>query len=819
MLLPFVLGAATSLAHALGQTASVSAVSVPLLLPSGVAYDASGNLYVAETQAHRVRKIDTSGRITTVAGDGTQGFSGDGGAATAAQLDSPAALAFDGGGNLYICDSHNGRVREVSGTTGTITTVVGTGTPGFAGDGGIATKATLDLPVGLAADASGDLWIADARQHRIRRVDAATGLIRTVAGTGMQGFSGDGGLATAAMIDTPSGLAVDAAGDVFLADAHNHRVRRVDAASGVITTVAGDGGPGGFVAGPTAATTRLILPRGLALDAAGSVYVADAGAQRLLLLDATAGTITTVAGSGIEGFSGDASGPLSATMDAPRGTVVSPGGLLTFADSENGRVRQVTVAPVIETIAGLGGVASSGGPGLSEVNVALSGPNATTYGIGSLTAQVTTNGSASGTITLMEGGGVIATAALVENGASFNLAALPAGAHTVAASYSGDGGHAAAVSAPMLVTVSPAFVSATPNSASRAYGAATTGLTGAVSGLLAQDASRVAVSFGTTATQISPVGKYAITAALNGPAAGNYLLQATAAVLTVTKAGSVATIANVSVASGAAALLATVAVGSATTGQPTGTVTLLDGETPVAAGMVGASGTVALPSGSLASGPHVLTVYYSGDQNFLASTSAGTQVTLGGSSPAPSAGADFSLSVTGASTQTVVPGASASFGLWAQWTGAAMSSPVVLSVTGLPSYATAAFNPAYLPPGGAVSAVTLTVSMPTETAMLKSQDPGHVARVVATALCFCLPFVVRMRNGVRAPGRLVIVLCGVSAGLLFVTGCGDRVRTSAGVAGPTDKSYPLTITGTATDASGKTLQHSVAVTLVVQAAP
>ena len=215
------------------------------MLPSATAFDAAGNLYFAETGNHVVRKVTSAGIITTVAGNGVQGFAGDGGLATSAELDSPAGLALDAAGDLYIADSHNQRIREVNAATGIIATIAGTGAAGFSGDGGAATAAKLDLPTALAFDTAGNLYLADTNNHRVRRIAAATGAITTIAGNGVEAFTGDNGPATSASIDSPNGLALDAAGNLYIADTHNGRVREVSAASGLISTVAGAGVVGG----------------------------------------------------------------------------------------------------------------------------------------------------------------------------------------------------------------------------------------------------------------------------------------------------------------------------------------------------------------------------------------------------------------------------------------------------------------------------------------------------------------------------------------------------------------------------------------------
>ena len=239
----FVLSAALALR---GQTTGSAAT--PLMTPTSIAFDANGVLYVAESGRHVIDRLDTSGVFTVVAGNGTQGYAGDGGAAAAASLDSPRGLTVDGAGNLYIADTRNHRVRMVAASTGTIRTIAGTGAPGYSGDGGAATSARLCLPTALAVDGVGSLYIADSGNQRIRRVTLASGVISTVAGSGVQGGAGDQGPATAAALDTPWGLAANAAGDLYLADLHNGRVRRVAHDTGVITSMA--------------AGTGLRLPRG-----------------------------------------------------------------------------------------------------------------------------------------------------------------------------------------------------------------------------------------------------------------------------------------------------------------------------------------------------------------------------------------------------------------------------------------------------------------------------------------------------------------------------------------------------------------------------
>jgi sugar lactone lactonase YvrE len=313
------------------------AVNAPVNTPSAAAVDSAGNLYIANTYNNRVRKVSTSGTITTVAGNGTPGFSGDGGPATNASLASPTGVAVDAAGNLYIADAGNDRVRKVS-ASGTITTVAGTGTPGFSGDGGPATGAGLVYPSGVAVDAAGNLYIADTYNNRVRKV-SASGTITTVAGNGTPGFSGDGGPATNASLASPSGVAVDAAGNLYIADPDNSRVRKVST-SGTITTVAGNGTPGFSGDGGPATNASLFNPSGVAVDAAGNLYIADTTNSRVRKVS-TSGTITTVAGNGTPGFSGDGGPATNASLVYPSGVAVDAAGNLYIADSQNNRVRKV----------------------------------------------------------------------------------------------------------------------------------------------------------------------------------------------------------------------------------------------------------------------------------------------------------------------------------------------------------------------------------------------------------------------------------------------------------------------------------------------
>ena len=324
-----------------------AATAAQFLFPNGVATDAAGNLYIADFGNHRIRKVSANGIITTIAGTGTYGFSGDGGVATSAQLYEPSGVATDAAGNLYIADFGNNRIRKVS-DNGIITTIAGTGTSGFSGDGGVATSAELNFPIGVATDAAGNLYIADTGNNRIRKV-SAKGIITTIAGTGTYGFTGDGGVATSAELYEPNLVATDAAGNLYIADSCNNRIRKVSD-NGIITTIAGTGVFGKFSGdGGGATSAHLYEPISVATDAAGNLYIADTFNKRIRKVSAY-GIITTIAGTGTSGFSGDGGGATSAELSYPDGVATDAAGNLYIADANNNRIRKLTpVAPKTPT--------------------------------------------------------------------------------------------------------------------------------------------------------------------------------------------------------------------------------------------------------------------------------------------------------------------------------------------------------------------------------------------------------------------------------------------------------------------------------------
>ena len=321
-----------------GGPANQAALNVPV----DVSFDRSGNLFIADQFNHRIRKVTPNGTISTVAGNGSAGFSGDNGPAVNAQINTPTGVFADGSGNLYIADVGNQRIRKVD-SAGIITTLAGNGAKAYGGDGGPAINASFYNAVRVAVDPSGNVLVADQSNHRIRRI-TPSGTITTFAGNGAGtpangAFSGDGGPATSASLNNPTALAVDAAGVVYIADQFNQRIRKV-AVDGTITTIAGTGTAGFAGDGGPAAAALLNYPGGITVDAAGNLYFNDDINYRTRQIS-TNGTITTIAGSGVKDFSGDGGPATSAALNGNFGVALDLLGNLFIADSNNNRIREV----------------------------------------------------------------------------------------------------------------------------------------------------------------------------------------------------------------------------------------------------------------------------------------------------------------------------------------------------------------------------------------------------------------------------------------------------------------------------------------------
>jgi sugar lactone lactonase YvrE len=306
--------------------------------PRDTAVGPDGSVYVADTFNHRIRKISPDGTITTVAGDGTTTYDGDNQPATDASLYWPHDLAVDAEGVLYIADSNHHRVRRVD-ANGTITTVAGRGSVGSAGDGGPAVLARIKNPKSVALH--DEYLYLTGLDNKVRRVNLGTGIISSYAGTGAAGYSGDGGPATAATLNAPQRLQVDSLGNVYVADTGNNAVRRIDEGTGGISTVAGNGVRGFNGTSGDATAIQLNQPRGIALEGDDLLYVADSNNHRIRKIDLVAGTLSTIAGAS-RGFAGDGGPARLARFYQPRGLTVTPEGDLLVADTFNSRLRRIT---------------------------------------------------------------------------------------------------------------------------------------------------------------------------------------------------------------------------------------------------------------------------------------------------------------------------------------------------------------------------------------------------------------------------------------------------------------------------------------------
>jgi sugar lactone lactonase YvrE len=313
-----------------------------LNMPFDVAFDSGGNLFLSDTSNHRIRRVDArTGTISTIAGSGKKGFGGDGGAAISALLDEPYGLALDLNGNLYFADRLNRRVRRVDATTGLISTVAGDGSKTSSGDGGPAAKAGLVEPNGVALDSRGHLYIADVADHRIRVVDLAAGTITTFAGDGRGHHAGDGGLAARASIHGARAVEVGPDGTVWILERQGNRLRSVDPKTGVITTRSGTSKPGYSGDGGPATDAMLNGPKELCLDRGGNVYIADTENHAIRRIDAATGRITTVVGDGRRPVPGVESPANTDRLDRPHGVAEAPDGSIVVGDTGNHRIRRV----------------------------------------------------------------------------------------------------------------------------------------------------------------------------------------------------------------------------------------------------------------------------------------------------------------------------------------------------------------------------------------------------------------------------------------------------------------------------------------------
>jgi len=694
----------------LGSTGdSGQAVAATVANPAAVAYDATGNLYLADAQNHVIREISKAGIITVVAGtEATEGYSGDNGPATSATLDSPTGVAVDANGNIFIADSHNHRIREVS--SGTITTIAGTGTAGFSGDNGAATSAQLALPSAVAVDSTGNIYIADTNNQRIRMISGTT--ISTIAGDGEELFAGDGAAATAAVLDSPTGVAVDKSGNVYIADRHNQRIRMISGTT--ISTIAGSGTAGFSGDGATATAAQLFKPSGVSVDASGNVYIADTGNQRIRELGG--GAIATIVGSGQQGYGADTTAPTGVNLNSPRSVAPDALGNLSISDKLNERIRAAALPTLTYTSDGVGilsptqsvTLANTGTASISVATITLVGPFTAAAG-GTCSAPPIT---------------LAANASCTQNVAFLPVAV---GADTGSIAFTGTG----VVQQTILL-------------------------------------AGTAVQTATTTT---------LTTSLNPAFIGT-------------------------------AITFTAVVAPTGTGTPTKTVAFYDGATTLLSTQTLATGsnTATFTTTALAAGAHSITAVYSGDANYITSTSTPLVETI--------LDFNFTLSSTspGGSNQTVEPGQAAIFNFSIQPIGGPFTIPVQLSATGLPPGATATFTPNPILLGSTATSFTMTIQTAKPVGAVRRT--GYFGGGTIALGLLLLPFSRRFRRkaGRLRPISLCLGLILSVAAISGLTGCG----TGSGFFGETQQTYTITVIGTATGTGSVVLQHTTTVTLTVE---
>lgn len=753
-------------------------------LASGMAYDGNGNLFIADASRNQVFEVQVSGVLNVVAGTGDQGFEGDSGSAASALLNRPQGIAIGQDGTLFIADSGNRRVRAVK--NGITTTVAGTGKRGNSGDGGPAVSATFDRPTALGVTGDGNLLICDTGNHRVRLV--AKGLIQSFAGTGTQGFAGDGGAASKALLDSPEGLAALPDGRVVIADSHNHRLR-VIGADGIIATFAGTGARGYSGDGGPATAATLFLPRGVSATGAGGVLFADSNNQRIRFVDAS-GHISTLAGNGVQGAADDVTGASTATLNVPKGIAVSPFGTSAFGDYSG---------PALKAVAANGNVYLVPAPPSRKSTVAISVPATTVYGQTSAVVMVTAAAPPHGKVEVQDAGVAVGEGLLANGNLTFTLSAVSVGNHVLTAHYAGDGINPAADSAsvPLVVQRATAIVKATP--ASVAYGESFPPFSGSVNGILPQDASSIAVVYSTSATPVSGVGTYAIDAKLTGAAGANYSLSKDPAsgALTIHRANSTTVTQGITQTSYTGLPLQLNArVAPQFAGTPTGQVEFLDNGAVVAKADT-QNGSASAVFVSPAAGSHTITAAYGGDANFLASTSSPLSI---GISSIP----DFTVAAA-PSTQSVQAGLVAIFVLSVKSVGDPFTGSVTFSASGLPAGAQASFSPKAVVPGSAGSSTTLSIQVPVARAEAK---PINLPQTLLWSAAVPLLLFVRRRRRRLACSLASFLL------LLGITGCG--ARTVGFPTSTTSQSFPIQVTATSTNLAGAVVTHATTITLIVQ---
>ena len=606
-----------------------------------------------------------TGTIVTAAGNGTAGYTGNKGPATAAELDNPGGMAVDSAGDLFIADLNNNVIREVVKATGDIITVAGNGKAGYSGDNGPATAAELDGPRGVAVDSAGDVFFADCLNNRVREVVKATGDIITVAGDGKAGYSGDNGPATAAVLNAPNTVAVDSAGDLFIADANNHAVREVVKATGDIITVAGNGKAGYSGDNGPATAAELNDAYGVAVDAVGDLFFADDGNNRVREVVKATGDIITVAGNGTAGYSGDNGPATDAELDGPFRVAVDSAGDVFVADPANNVVREITPAVTVTVSP-------------ATTSTAATSTSATFSPDGQTVPLSATVSSGAGTVdegtetfTILSGTTAIGAAVTVnvDNGTASASYVLPAGTsagtYTIQAVYNGTADFVGSTDTSQSLTVSPAATStaAASTSAPLSTASQTVPLSASVTssaGTVDEGTETFTILSGTTAIGAAvtvnvdngtasasydlpagtPAGTYTIEAVYNGTAdfvgstdTSHSLTVSSAATSAPTSTAAASTSATFSPASQIIPLSATVTSAAGTVDEGTETFTILSGTTAIGTAVTvnvdngTASASYVLPAATPL-GTYTIQAVYNGTADFAGSTDTSHSLTV-----------------------------------------------------------------------------------------------------------------------------------------------------------------------------------------------
>ncbi len=659
-----------------------SATSALLNTPSGVALDGAGNLYVADTGNNVIRKITPQGIISTIAGNGTAGYQGNNQSNPALmEFNAPQTVTVDAAGNLYIADTGNQVVRKLTASTGVLTTIAGNGAASgngdgkgtYSGDNGLATAAGLNLPYAVAFDPSGNMYIADSGNNRIRKVDTA-GIITTYAGNGTPGYSGDKYLATAAHLNTPSGVATDAAGNVYIADTQNGAIRKVNSSTGIIISIALTNA--GYVLNSSGSPVpaQIYAPIGIAVDGKGNVYFADYYymwiediQSNLAILDYL-GTPTRqgdVSASQPQTVENDGNLPLtivSITPDANAQVASTTCSLSSQLAVNSDCTINAEFAPTVSGNPLVANIDVDGQTVNSPLDIELIGDatpvNSTTVTLTSslnpsnygnsvtFTATVTTGantGALTGTVTFYDGSTVLQSNATLTSGvATYSIPSLTVGTHSITAAYSGDSGHFASTSTAVSQVVREATSTALSSSSNPSALGGSVTFTATVSapggGGITPDGT-ILFSDGTTplatvnlntagvatfTTSTLSDGAHSITATYSGDA-NNYILGSVSSALTqdVQAASQVTVASSGSPSNFGSPVTFTASVVSGSTLAPTGTVNILDGGKKIgSATIVGTSGTAAFTTASLSAGSHAITAAYLGDANAGPATSS-----------------------------------------------------------------------------------------------------------------------------------------------------------------------------------------------------